>query len=107
MNEITSAHLTGFFVGMVAVLFTWSIALNFLLTGSLEIVPPWLAVLFLYKHGGTPEAGKVLWDSLIIQVGFYFFLQLPVWAFYFFSIFRRRAALTSILRRRPALKGGK
>ena len=106
MKKNTSAGLTGFFVGSLAVLFTWSIALNFLLTGSLEIVPPWLAVLFLYKHGGTPESGKVLWDSMMIQVRFYFFLQLPVWACYFFSVFRRRARLTSILRSRAELKGG-
>ena len=93
MNEITSARLTGFFLGMIAVFFTWSAALNFLLTGSLELTPPWAVFLFMYKHGGTAEAGKVLWDSLMIQVGFYFFLQLPVWAFFFFSVLRRRAAL--------------
>ena len=93
MNEIITARLTGFFLGIVVVLFTWSAALNFLLIGSLEITPPWTAFLFMHKHGVTGEAGQVLWDSMMIQVGFYLLLQLPVWAFFFFNVLRRRAEL--------------
>ncbi len=75
----------GVVVGLALLSFAWSATLTYLLTGSLKALndmQPWAVYTFMWTYGFTGRAGTLLWNSLLLALGFSGLLSIP---FFFFS----------------------